>query len=419
MNNSIYFFVLLLGSVLLQAVMPAIASDYTLEIFGNANMDDTIDQKDVAYVEGIIKGTNAATNLSDANYDGKIDAQDIDQIEKIARGEEKNLTIIDEMRPVTISGNTKRIVPLTSYVAETISALGCEDRIVAMASPQDQFLPELKNKESVGKASEPDLEKIFKLNPDLVIAYQYNRKEDIEKLEEQKIPVVCFRAWTLNEELQLIRKMGVVLHKEDRSKELSEFIEGKVSLIKDTTKNMKSEEKPQIFYEVFKPYQTMAVGTYIMDTPWGKYPKVGPETILMEIAGGVNCAGEQSTSAPTMDSEWVINKNPDIFIEVPYASTVGGTPSIQAMKGVRDAIIGRAELKNVKCIKNKDVYVLHPMMVAGTRQIIGLCYFAKWFHPDLFSDLDPNKVHQEMLKDFWGLELNGTWEYPENKTELA
>jgi hypothetical protein len=29
------------------------------------------------YVEGVIKGTNAAANQSDANYDGKVDLQDL------------------------------------------------------------------------------------------------------------------------------------------------------------------------------------------------------------------------------------------------------------------------------------------------------------------------------------------------------
>lgn len=42
---------------MLQAALPAVGTDYTLGIFGNANMDDTIDENDVAYVEGVIKGT--------------------------------------------------------------------------------------------------------------------------------------------------------------------------------------------------------------------------------------------------------------------------------------------------------------------------------------------------------------------------
>ena len=49
------------------AMMPAVASDFTLEIFGNANMDDIIDDMDIEYVQGIIDGTDDETELSDAN----------------------------------------------------------------------------------------------------------------------------------------------------------------------------------------------------------------------------------------------------------------------------------------------------------------------------------------------------------------
>ena len=45
-------------------VMPAVASDYTLGIYGNANMDDVIDEADIGYLEGIIAGTNEATELA-------------------------------------------------------------------------------------------------------------------------------------------------------------------------------------------------------------------------------------------------------------------------------------------------------------------------------------------------------------------
>ena len=43
--------------------MPAVASDYTLQIFGNANMDEDVDKEDIAYLQGIINGTNEPTKL--------------------------------------------------------------------------------------------------------------------------------------------------------------------------------------------------------------------------------------------------------------------------------------------------------------------------------------------------------------------
>jgi iron complex transport system substrate-binding protein len=92
---------MLIASSALLMVMSAIGSDYTLSIFGNANMDDAIDEYDIEYVERIIAGTNEETQLADANYDGQIDEADIAQIELIILGEEKELTIIDYTIPLS------------------------------------------------------------------------------------------------------------------------------------------------------------------------------------------------------------------------------------------------------------------------------------------------------------------------------
>ncbi len=43
---------------------------------------------------------------------------------------------------------------------------------------------------------------------------------------------------------------------------------------------------------------------------------------------------------------------------------------------------------------------------------IGCLYFAKWFHPDLFEDIDPEAVHREMLQKFFDVELEGVYVYP-------
>ena len=41
---------------------------------------------------------------------------------------------------------------------------------------------------------------------------------------------------------------------------------------------------------------------------------------------------------------------------------------------------------------------------------------AKWFHPDLFKDLDPEAIHQEYLTRFqnldYDLDKNGVFVYP-------
>lgn len=88
MNNPIFMMKVIVFCFAL-AFVPVDASDFTLQIFGNANLDDSIDELDIEYVQGIIDGTNDETELSDANYDGKIDEEDIVQINQIIGGEEK------------------------------------------------------------------------------------------------------------------------------------------------------------------------------------------------------------------------------------------------------------------------------------------------------------------------------------------
>jgi len=47
-----------------------------LEIYGNANEDDTIDMRDLTYVKLIFFGKKSETELADAKYDGKINPLD-------------------------------------------------------------------------------------------------------------------------------------------------------------------------------------------------------------------------------------------------------------------------------------------------------------------------------------------------------
>jgi iron complex transport system substrate-binding protein len=132
------------------------ASDYTLEIFGNANMDGTIDEKDIAYVEGIIKGANAATNLSDANYDGIIDPLDVEQVEKIISGEETKLVLLDSAsKIVTIKMPVEKIIPLNRNAAEALKTIKASDRIVGVSDAairEKSYFPEFQEIQCVVSA---------------------------------------------------------------------------------------------------------------------------------------------------------------------------------------------------------------------------------------------------------------------------
>lgn len=132
------FSMILALAILSAALPPALAgeaSDDLLSIFGNANMDDEINEADVAFAQGIISGSNAPTKLADANYDGKIDALDVDRINEIVKGEEKELTVADSIdRNVTIKMPVNKLIALGSYRTEAVKILKAEDEVVGVSS---------------------------------------------------------------------------------------------------------------------------------------------------------------------------------------------------------------------------------------------------------------------------------------------
>ena len=120
MKSFAFFFLALLAAYALISA-PSVASDFTLNIFGNANLDGTIDPSDIAYIQSIIEGKAESTELADANNDGKVNSQDLDQVGDIIQGVESELTMLMDTRtsmgsteitkvPVTIKMPVKSIV---------------------------------------------------------------------------------------------------------------------------------------------------------------------------------------------------------------------------------------------------------------------------------------------------------------------
>ena len=409
-SSIVSFLAMLIASSTLLAVTPAIASDYTLEVFGNANMDETIDEDDVAYVEGIIDGTNEDTELADANYDGQVDERDIAQIELIMRGEEDDLTIIDESgKIITIKEPVERVVICHAMFAEVLRSLRTEDRIVGIPSYMADyvvFYPELSKLPTIGGASTPDSEAIVSLNPDLVIVYG-TWADNLENDLKDVAPVVrlTYRPFSTTE--KDITTLGYIVGKENEAEELIQFFEQPLSTVQENVATLSDDEKPRVYSE-YTDYRTHAKGSGLHD--------------VLIMAGGINIASDITTDAssvPFIDPEWVIAQNPDIIVRRALKSDAScgyDEDDPTQMKALRDNILNRSETANVTAIKNGDVYCYSTDILTGSNYWIGILYMAKLLHPDLFEDLDPQAIHQEYLTRFqrldYDLDEHGIFFYP-------
>lgn len=397
------------------AVIPSMASDCTLKIFGNANMDDTIDEDDLAYLEGILEGKNDPTELADANYDDHIDRDDIIQIEQIIRGEEKQLTIIDSAnRTVTVKKPVESIVVLTYPVIEAIKIVKAEGEVIGVSKDikeRIKFFPKLSNLPSVGVASGPDIEAIIDLNPDVVCTGRLLGVSDgLEDMPSDTIAIIRWDMGRLEMMANNIKKLGYILDKEEDAEQFCYFYQKYVDeMIKERIDEISDDNKQTVFIEHPLDYKTFVTGS-------------GGHEVCV-AAGGINIASDFPHISPKpvvkANPEWLIEQNPDVIVK-----TVSCKPGVcgydaddhEKMKDLRETVMNRDGWDNITAVKNNQVYLIDFDLVGSTANFVGATYMAKWLYPDLFEDLDPEAVHQEYLIRFQRLDYDpaehGAFAYP-------
>ena len=399
-------------------ISPALAgaSENALEIYGNANEDDTIDMRDLTYVKLIFFGKKPETELADAKYDGKINPLDFIQIKLIIVGKEKEMTIVDTTvtdtyptgKVVTIRKPVKRVIAAANYdyPPEALRNVKAKDKIVGikkMVADRKEFFPDLSKLPVIGKSSTHDIEKILSLNPDIVIAsgsaYTKN-SADLDQLESANIIVVRLDFYKPETMAEDYRKLGYILDKKAEAEEFIDWYEEHMSTINERVDRLSEDEKPRVYIESHPP---MWYTTYLQGS--------GPHQTLT-IAGGINIAANLPGGEwAKIDPEWVIEQNPDIIIKgMTPAGYLVDDPS--KMKAERDALMDRPELANVAAVKKGQVYCLF-MPGQKSRFFVGVAYLAKLFHPDLFTELDPEAINKEYLERFQGIPYRGIYAYPE------
>src|SRR3970040_554465 len=105
----------------------------------------------------------------------------------------------------------QRIVSLAPSTTEILFALGLGDRIVGVTSFCD-YPEEAQKKPKIGGMSNPSLEAVVTMKPDLVVmTTDGNPKEFEARLRSLKIRTYVFTARRLAELPQGIRDMGVIV----------------------------------------------------------------------------------------------------------------------------------------------------------------------------------------------------------------
>ena len=419
---------IVLCSVFLVATLPAIAANqnqtmqkaittaseddsHPLGIYGNANEDDTIDMRDTTYIKLVIFGKKPKTDLADANYDGKVSMLDVGQTKLIILNKEKELTVIDSAdRIVTVKKPIERIVTAQFHGGEALSLLDVKGMVVGVpeciAQRESQITwplyPELCELPSIGSRMDPDIEEIIMLSPDVVLLQKVPSSSGEDALEKADIPVVVTYFYIPQLVAEEIEMLGYIFDRRDVAKEYIDFFKRCKNKIKDRTEELSEGEKTRVYIEVAENYKA--------------YGKDQWPDVLCTQAGGRNIIAEVGTLM--VDPEFVVKQNPEVIVKIvthAQASCGYAADDSSEIRAFRDALMSRPELANVNAVKDNKVYLHTSFGLA--RFLVTAVYYAKWFHPELFEDLDPKAIHQEYLDRFFedanfNLDEHGIFVYP-------
>lgn len=244
----------------------------------------------------------------------------------------------------------RRIVSLAPSMTEILFALGLGDNIAGVTTFCD-YPEEAKKKPKIGGMSNPSLEAVISLSPDIVVmTTDGNPKEFEERLHTLGIKTYVFTARRIAELPQSIKELGSALNVRVRADALAREIEKALATSGSRVKGQGSGvPKKKILFIVWpEPLIVAGPGTAMDDA--------------IRLLGYENIAGAAKTAYPKYSLEEVILQSPDVIV-------IG--KGHEDMKSVSQGVLQR--LSSVPAVKNGSVYYVSDSLYRlGPRIIKGI-----------------------------------------------
>lgn len=270
------------------------------------------------------------------------------------------MTVTDSTgRKVTIKSKPKRVISLAPSNTEILFALNAGKSVVGDTTYCD-YPKAAKNITKVGGFTDPNVEKIVELKPDIVFGSGTLQSEFVSKLESLEIPVFLVDTKSLTEVMQNVETMGTILDKMPEAVVVTGKMRAKINDIESKLHNTK--DRPLVFYEVYnEPLITAGPKTFVND--------------LITRAKGKNAGAAVKAEYPQFSLEKLIEMNPDVYIAVEGTNWKPGNIKTRPGWDKIDAVV------NDKISIVNDDLVSRP----GPRIIYGFEQIAKAIHPEVFK----------------------------------
>jgi len=236
-------------------------------------------------------------------------------------------------------GDYQRIVTLSPSLSETLYALGLGERVVGVTF-YARWPEEVIAKPKVGGYTDINIEAVYALQPDLVLALE-QQDSTIRQLRALGLPVVAFKNETPDEILHLIRCVGTLLNRNEKAEALCREIDAARETLR-----AEAATRP-------RPRVLVSVGRNMGSGRIGDVHAAGPATLfgeIIQLAGGENVyQGEAPYAA--LSKEAILRLNPEVILDlIPDIDTLKEYTQTEALRqwqefGHVDAVVnGRVSI---------------------------------------------------------------------------
>lgn len=221
-------------------------------------------------------------------------------------------TVTDETgRTVNVPDHPHRIICLVPSITDDVFALGAGADVVAI-SDFVEYPPQARSKPSVGTITDPSVEKILSLHPDLVLGMPHaNNQETLDRLQALGIAVYLADPHGVAGILRSISDIGDAIGRDAEAQATVGRLTQRIDAVRT---KVKGKPVVSVFVPVsYDPVITVGRGSYI--------------TEMIALAGGRSITADIGQEWPQISMETVIARAPEALLMLR-----GGDMSVAGLK---------------------------------------------------------------------------------------
>lgn len=284
----------------------------------------------------------------------------------LAGGTPTQAAVVTDMlgRSVSIPDGPLRLVSLAPSLTEIVFALGRGDWLVGVTDFCD-YPPEARSKPRIGGPVTPDLERIVRLRPSLVLITQEgNPLQSVARLTQLGVPVFAVTPDSFGGVLKSLQSLGRVLKADQEAGRLVQHIRERVSAVRRV---VQGRSRPRVLYLVWsEPLVAAGPATFVGD--------------LLEMAGGENILRERSVAYPHLGWEEVVGRAPEVILVAEHREPDRPAAGVGGPRSNWSRWQGIPAVRSGRVLELPGDTILRP----GPRVAEGLEVLARAIHPEAF-----------------------------------